>query len=166
MTQTKHVRFLKTGEEMAPWTGYYMRWRGALFAVEIFEGVWFKIRRREETWEAYQVVGSSLGRNSPADNDDDDEDEGVYEAPRARRRRNEGDDLLDGTPPTRFSGDRAQTRPFLRKFQLFMRMNDGAAIARDPLRKALYFLSLVEGPAVEGWLYRNSDRLMRVERDP
>ena len=55
---------------------------------------------------------------------------------------------------------------FLQQFQLFTRINDGAAIARDPWRKALYFLSLVEGPKVEGWVDRNSDWLMRVERDP
>jgi hypothetical protein len=78
----------------------------------------------------------------------------------------EGGGRLDGIPPAKFKGDCAQTMPFLREFRHFMRINRKAAIAKDPWMKAAYFLSLVEGREVQGWLDHNLDWLDEVETDP
>jgi hypothetical protein len=43
-----------------------------------------------------------------------------------------------------------------------MRINVGAAIARNPWRKALYFLSLVEGPAVH-WQVITATAFLRLD---
>jgi hypothetical protein len=44
------------GQFTVPWTGYYVTYNGANFAVSNAFGVWFEIRRREETWEAFRVA--------------------------------------------------------------------------------------------------------------
>jgi hypothetical protein len=44
-------------------------------------------------------------------------------------------------------------------------MNRGANIARDPISKSAYFLSLIDGPAVEAWLFKQSEWLDRAEAE-
>jgi hypothetical protein len=58
--RTKNVEFLDSGMKKAPWTGYFATWRGVLVAVESYEGVWFEIRRRDNTWEAHRLARPSL----------------------------------------------------------------------------------------------------------
>jgi Retrotransposon gag protein len=55
---------------------------------------------------------------------------------------------------------------FLTQFKRFMLMNQNAAIACDPCAKAAFFLSLIGGPKVEGWIQRTYDWLNDVEADP
>src|SRR5712691_9003946 len=73
---------------------------------------------------------------------------------------------LEGNPPDRFTGDRARTRRFLTQFRQFMLMNDGATIANNDIKKCTYFLSLLEGPQVEGWSEMKYTWLDEVKHDP
>jgi hypothetical protein len=45
-------------------------------------------------------------------------------------------------------------------------LNKYASISQDPFRRCAYFLSLIEGPNVEGWLMAQDEWLDKVERDP
>jgi hypothetical protein len=47
-----------------------------------------------------------------------------------------------------------------------MMMNRDAYIAKDPYKKSSYFLSLVDGPNVDGWTQQQIKWLKRVEDDP
>ena len=47
-----------------------------------------------------------------------------------------------------------------------MRINKAATIAKDPYKKSAYFLSLLEGPNVEGWLACQDECLDKVDVDP
>jgi len=73
---------------------------------------------------------------------------------------------LEGNPLDRFNGDRSHTRRFLTQFCQFMLMNDGATIAQNDIKKCTYFLSLMEGPQVEGWSEAKYDWLDRIKHDP
>jgi hypothetical protein len=73
---------------------------------------------------------------------------------------------LEGIPPNKFEGDRAKTLPFLTQFKCFMLMNHRTTIAQDPYMKAAFFLSLMDGPKVEGWTQRTYNWLDQVEADP
>jgi hypothetical protein len=73
---------------------------------------------------------------------------------------------LEGIPPNKFEGDRVKTLPFLTQFKWFMLMNCCATIAQDPYMKSAFFLSLIDGPKVEGWTQRTYDWLDQVEADP
>jgi hypothetical protein len=73
---------------------------------------------------------------------------------------------LEGIPPNKFEGDRAKTLPFLTQFKWFMLMNCCTMIAQDPYMKAAFFLSLMDGPKVEGWMQHTYDWLDQVEADP
>jgi hypothetical protein len=73
---------------------------------------------------------------------------------------------LEGIPPNKFEGDRAKTIPFLTQFKRFMLMNHCAMIAQDPYMKSAFFLSLMDGPKVEGWTQHTYDWLDQVEADP
>jgi len=55
---------------------------------------------------------------------------------------------------------------FLTQFRRFMLMNNDATIARDPIKKCGYFLSLIEGPKVEGWTERMYEWLDAVHTNP
>src|SRR5712691_13508035 len=59
---------------------------------------------------------------------------------------------LEGNPPDRFDRNRAHTRHFLLQCHQFMLMNDDASISRNNIKKCTYFLSLIEGPKVKGWM--------------
>jgi hypothetical protein len=103
---------------------------------------------------------SGKGRDPRGDGDDpftlgdlDKEDEG------------ENTRRLEGTPPTKFDGDRSKTVNFLISFKRFIRLNKYASISQDPFRRCAYFLSLIEGPNVEGWLMAQDEWLDKVERD-
>ena len=43
-----------TGPPIVPWDGYYVNYNGTNFAVANAFGVWFEIRKRENTWEAFR----------------------------------------------------------------------------------------------------------------
>jgi hypothetical protein len=47
-----------------------------------------------------------------------------------------------------------------------MLMNRRTTIAQDPYMKSAFFLSLMDGPKVEGWTQRTYDWLDQVEADP
>jgi hypothetical protein len=47
-----------------------------------------------------------------------------------------------------------------------MLMNHHATIMQDPYMKSAFFLSLMDGPKVEGWMQRTYDWLNQVEADP
>ena len=42
-TWTENLQFLVTGQDNAPWTGYYTTFNGAKMAVSNFLGIWFEI---------------------------------------------------------------------------------------------------------------------------
>ena len=73
---------------------------------------------------------------------------------------------LEGNPPTKFNGNWSKTVEFLGQFKCFMRINKAATIAKDPYKKSAYFLSLLEGPNVEGWLACQDEWLDKVDEDP
>jgi hypothetical protein len=73
---------------------------------------------------------------------------------------------LEGIPPNKFEGDRAKTLPFLTQFKQFMLMNQCATIMQDPYMKSAFFLSLMDGPKVEGWTQRTYDWLDQVKANP
>jgi hypothetical protein len=47
-----------------------------------------------------------------------------------------------------------------------MRINGDANIAKDPVMRSAYFLSLINGPKVKWWVNHQWDWLERVEADP
>ena len=57
-------------------------------------------------------------------------------------------------------------RNILTQFKRFMMINRRSAIARDPLSKSAYFLSLVGGSKADGWAERQYAWLDEVEHDP
>jgi hypothetical protein len=59
---------------------------------------------------------------------------------------------LEDTPLNKFKGDKAKTVPFLTQLKRFMLMNHCMVITQDPYMKLAFFLSLMEGPKVEGWM--------------
>src|SRR5712691_7071930 len=61
-------------------------------------------------------------------------------------------------------GNRAQTRMFLNHFKRFALMNKDATVMKDTLKRCAYFLSLIEGPNVEGWSERAYARLDKIQR--
>src|SRR5712672_1153164 len=73
---------------------------------------------------------------------------------------------LEGQAPQIYNGDRSKTMDFLTEFKRFMLMNSGATIARDPICRSVYFLSLLRGPHVDGWKMRQYEWLDRVDSDP
>src|SRR6267154_564820 len=66
---------------------------------------------------------------------------------------------LEGNPSDVFAGDRSKTVSFLAEFKRFCRLNHKADLIRDPFKKSSYFLSLVKGPDVEGWVLQQDDWL-------
>jgi hypothetical protein len=73
---------------------------------------------------------------------------------------------LEGIPPNKFEGDRAKTLSFLTQFKQFMLINCRATIVQDPYMKSAFFLSLMDGPKVEGWMQHTYNWLDQVEADP
>jgi len=73
---------------------------------------------------------------------------------------------LEGNPPDRFDGNWLHTRRFLMQFCQFMLMNDGATITQNNIKKCTYFLSLLEGPQVDGWSEMKYDWLDAIKKDP
>jgi hypothetical protein len=73
---------------------------------------------------------------------------------------------LEGILPNKFEGDRVKTLPFLTQFKHFMLMNHHVMIAQDPYMKVAFFLSLMDGPKVEGWMQHTYDWLDQVKADP
>ena len=55
---------------------------------------------------------------------------------------------------------------FLNLFNRFMLMNYKADIAKDPVMRCLYFLSLLEGPKCKGWVDMANKWLQLVINDP
>jgi len=73
---------------------------------------------------------------------------------------------LEGQAPQIYDGDHAKTMDFLTEFKRFMLMNSGATITGDPIRRSVYFLSLLRGPHVNGWKMRQYEWLDRVDTNP
>jgi hypothetical protein len=225
---TQNLMHLQTGQEQAPWTGYYALYKGAKLAVSNCYGVWFEIQHRDNIWAAIHPTRVDLNLQGDAlDGINVTEliasgeplptsrvpSRGPSRAPSRislhselprdeltripagrsteterqppRRPRGTGDDpfgvddldsesshsddrnvRLEGIPPNKFEGDRAKTLPFLTQFKRFMLMNRCATIAQDPYMKAAFFLSLMDGPKVEGWTQRTYDWLDQVEANP
>src|SRR5260221_719944 len=102
----------------------------------------------------------STTTNKPVRQRDDDGDDGgdpddPMQAATLRAAHAMGYQRLEGNPPDRFDGNRARTRRFLLQFRQFMLMNDDTSISRNDIKKCTYFLSLIEGPKVEGWTERS-----------
>src|SRR5882757_2866453 len=76
-----------------------------------------------------------------------------------------GNGRLEGVVPTAFDGDRSKTMKFLTDFKSFMLMNEDARIAKNPMKRCAYFLSLIQGTQVEGWSLRQHDWLDKLRKD-
>jgi len=50
---TENLQHLVTGQDNAPWTGYYTYYKGAKIALSLSFGVWFEIRKHNNRWEAF-----------------------------------------------------------------------------------------------------------------
>jgi hypothetical protein len=59
-TYTQNMMHLQTGQEQAPWTGYYALHQGAKLAVSNCYGVWFKIQCCDNIWAAIRPTHVSL----------------------------------------------------------------------------------------------------------
>jgi hypothetical protein len=70
---------------------------------------------------------------------------------------------LEGIPPKPYDGDRAQTHYFFSQFKRFVLMNKEAKLIKDPISRCAYFLSLIDGDKVKGWVQRQLNWLDRVE---
>jgi len=57
---TKGIQYFRIGEAQVPWDGYYANYNGANLAVANAFGVWFEIRKRDSSWEAYHLARYSL----------------------------------------------------------------------------------------------------------
>jgi hypothetical protein len=65
---TQNLRHLQSGSDGAPWNGYYAMYNSAKLAVSHECGVWFKIRKCANGWEAHRVARNSLNlRVNPLD---------------------------------------------------------------------------------------------------
>jgi hypothetical protein len=84
------------------------------------------------------------------------DDEGDEERPKGKPVR------LKGNAPTPFDGDRSKTEYFLAEFRRYMRLNNNSTMARDPMKKATYFLSLVKGENVHGWVLQQDEWLDKI----
>ena len=73
---------------------------------------------------------------------------------------------LKGIHPDKYNGDRSQMTRFLSTFNRFMLMNYKADIAKDPIMRSIYFLSLLEGPKCEGWVDMADKWMQLVAHDP
>ena len=73
---------------------------------------------------------------------------------------------LKGNPPDCFTGDRNKTNKFLTQFKRFMLMNAGARIAQNPMACCAYFLLLIDGPKVKGWVEQMYNWLDTVDQIP
>jgi len=58
---------------------------------------------------------------------------------------------LEGVLPECFDGNHVQTQNFLNCFNWFALMDRDATVMKDALKQYAYFLSLIEGPNIEGW---------------
>src|SRR5216683_4146322 len=57
---TENLQHLVTGQDGAPWTGYYTYYEGVKIALSSSFGVWFEIRKRDDGWEAFRVAREKL----------------------------------------------------------------------------------------------------------
>ena len=73
---------------------------------------------------------------------------------------------LEGIHPDKFEGDRSKTRRFLNQFNRFMLMNRKADIAKDPISKCIYFMSLLDGEKVNRWVDMAFNWLEEIEANP
>jgi len=73
---------------------------------------------------------------------------------------------LEGIPPKPFDGNHAETEFFLSNFSRFMTLNRRSTIAKDPFMKCAYFLSLIEGGTMKGWVAGMNEWLEEVQDDP
>ncbi|KAI9460723.1 hypothetical protein F5148DRAFT_1286793 [Russula earlei] len=110
-----------------------------------------------------QFQGFGGCRRQPPSPDPDDYD---TRANYGRDGRSSDNGKLEGIPPKAFNGNRACTHIFLTAFNRFMTLNHDSKIARDPIKKCAYFLSLLEGPDVEGWVETMDEWLQEVIDDP
>ena len=77
-----------------------------------------------------------------------------------------GNGCLEGNLPDHVTGDRNKTNKFLTQFKCFMLMNAGACIACNPRARCAYFLSLIDGPKVKGWVEQMYNWLDNVNGNP
>jgi retrotransposon gag protein len=90
---------------------------------------------------------------------------GIWDLPQDNEKNSPGG-RLEGNPPEKLSGDCSDTSDFLMCFKQFMSLNRMSAIARDPIRKAMYFLSFMTGTKTKGWTRMQSLWLQDAEEDP
>jgi len=89
--------------------------------------------------------------------------ENFYDEP---ERTNDKGCRLEGIHPDKFEGDRSKTRRFLNQFNRFMLMNRKADIAKDPISKCIYFMSLLDREKVNGWVDMAFKWLEEIKADP
>ena len=65
-THTDNVKHLTTGQEGAPFTGYYAMLNGAKIAVTNCYGVWFKVCLRGLMFEAFRIARFALNLHQEA----------------------------------------------------------------------------------------------------
>ncbi len=70
---------------------------------------------------------------------------------------------LEGNPPNKFNGERNDTNNFLMRFHQFMLLNCDAAITRDLIKKATYFLSFMKGNKMKGWTQMQLEWVQDIE---
>jgi len=73
---------------------------------------------------------------------------------------------LEGIHPDKFEGNRSKTRRFLNQFNRFMLMNCKADIAKDPISKCIYFMSLLDREKVNGWVDMAFNWLEEIKDNP
>jgi hypothetical protein len=95
-------------------------------------------------------LSTAKGKDPRHPRETGDDPFGIWDLPQDNEKNSLGG-RLKGNPPKKFSGDRSDTSDFLMRFKQFMSLNQTSAIARDPIRKATYFLSFMTGTKTKGW---------------
>ncbi|KAH9063689.1 hypothetical protein EDB83DRAFT_2519849 [Lactarius deliciosus] len=69
-----------------------------------------------------------------------------------------------GREPTPFTGDRTKAAEFFTQWELFVNLNDENLIMRTPYRKAMLFLTYIQGPLVNEWILSTANWLKQEKR--
>jgi retrotransposon gag protein len=119
----------------------------------------------EQDYAMREKSSTAKGKDPRCPRGTRDDPFGIWDLPQDNEKNSPGG-RLEGNPPEKFSRDRSDTSDFLMRFKQFMSLNRMSAIARDPIRKATYFLSFMTGMKMKGWTQMQSLWLQDAEEDP
>ncbi|KAH8986575.1 hypothetical protein EDB92DRAFT_2021182 [Lactarius akahatsu] len=66
---------------------------------------------------------------------------------------------LKGTPPTLFTGNRADSEQFLREFRLYRKLNRDHTLMQNPYSRVICVLGFIRGPTINNWVNIEEQKL-------